>query len=260
MPCTRSATRSSTSSSPSPDSSSEPDMSVSTPAQGARQRASASPISRFPALGPEQYSTRLIAYCALGVAAVAAGARIPGAIRDSFWEDEVASAHVLIQSTPWGMLHQVARTEATPPLWYALGWLLHQIGLSPAGYRWASVLAGALLAAGTVLLALRVVPLWASAVAGILVALGWQFVMHGRELRAYELFAMLTVLFAWVLLRECEGNAPRGRRRYVLPAVVALAALTNYFFLLSVAAALAWLGVDPRLRPVRRRVARQIAR
>src|SRR5579884_3398789 len=242
MPCTRSATRSSTSSSPSPDSSSEPDMSVSTPAQGARQRASASPISRFPALGPEQYSTRLIAYCALGVAAVAAGARIPGAIRDSFWEDEVASAHVLIQSTPWGMLHQVARTEATPPLWYALGWLLHQIGLSPAGYRWASVLAGALLAAGTVLLALRVVPLWASAVAGILVALGWQFVMHGRELRA------------------CEGNAPRGRRRYVLPAVVALAALTNYFFLLSVAAALAWLGVDPRLRPVRRRVARQIAR
>jgi hypothetical protein len=190
---------------------------------------------------------------------VAAAARIPGAIRDSFWEDEIASAHVLIQPTPWGMLHQVARTEATPPLWYALGWILNQVGLSPQGYRWVSVLAGALLAGGTVLLALRVLPLWASAVAGMLVALGWQFVMHGRELRAYELFALATVVFACALLREAQRGPTPGGRPYVLPLVVACAALTNYFFLLSVLAALAWLRLDPEARDVRRRLARQIA-
>ncbi len=194
----------------------------------------------------------------MGVAAVAAAARIPGAIRDSFWEDEVASAHVLIQSTPWGMLHQVARTEATPPLWYALGWVLNQVGVSPQGYRWVSVVAGALLAVGTMLVALRVMPLWASAVAAVLVALGWQFVMHGRELRAYELFALATVVFSWVLLRERELGPGHGWRRYALPGVVACAALTNYFFLLSVAAALAWVWFDPELREDRHRLARQI--
>jgi hypothetical protein len=233
-------------------------MSATTAARDARRPAS-SESGRFSGLTPQRYSPRVVAVCAVGLGAVAAAARIPGAIGDSFWEDEVASAHVLIQPAPWGMLHQVARTEATPPLWYALGWVLNQFGLSPMGYRWASVLAGALLAGATVLVALRVVPLWASAVAGVLVALGWQFVMHGRELRAYELFALVTVVFCWVLIREWQlAPTAAGWRRYILPLVVACGALTNYFFLLSVIAALVWVWFDPEVREMRGRVARQI--
>jgi hypothetical protein len=178
---------------------------------------------------------------AAAVAAVSAAATIPGAIGNSFWEDEVASAHVLIQPTPWDMLHQVARTEATPPLWYALGWLASQLGLSPATYRGLSVLAAALVAGGTVLLARRLLPLWASVLAGLVVALGWQFMLHGSELRAYELFALSAVVFALVLLDERQGPRRRGWRRYLLAGTVACGSLTNYFFLLTVIGALLWL-------------------
>jgi hypothetical protein len=184
--------------------------------------------------------------------------RIPGAIRDAFWQDEIASVHVLIQSTPWGVVHQVARTEGTPPLWYALGWLAGQVGVSPHEYRAVSVIAGGILAAGTVVIGRRLLPLWAATVAGLLIAFGWQFVMHGRELRAYELFAMLVVIFAEVLLRELSGTHPVGPRRWVLPVVVAAGSLTNYFFLLSLAAAAIWLWTDPTLRIRRRAVLRRM--
>jgi hypothetical protein len=185
--------------------------------------------------------------------------RIPGVVRDALWQDELASVHVLIQPTPWAMVHQIARTEATPPLWYAIGWLANQFGLSPQGYRAVSVIAGALLAGVTVLVAKRLLPLWASVVAGILVACGWQFVMHGRELRAYELFALAAVVFAWVLLHERAAGPFRGLRRHGLALVVACGSLTNYFFLLSVVAALVWLWTGGEHRDVRARIARQIA-
>jgi hypothetical protein len=202
---------------------------------------------------------RAVRAAAWAVGALAVAARLPGAIRDSFWQDEISSAHVLVQSTPWGMLHQIARTEATPPLWYAIGWVLDQIGVSPHGYRAMSILAGALLAALTLVLASRLLPLWASILAGVLVAFGWQFVMHGRELRAYELFALASVVFAWVLLRELGAREQlRARHRPGLALAVAFGALTNYFFLLSVAAALIWLWSERELAPERRRIAAQI--
>jgi len=185
--------------------------------------------------------------------------RIPGAVRDALWQDELASVHVLIQPTPWAMVHQIARTEATPPLWYAIGWVTTQLGLSPQGYRAFSVIAGALLAAGTVLIARRFLPLWASVAAGILVACGWQFVMHGRELRAYELFALATVIFAWALLHERASGPPAGIKRYGLALAVACGSMTNYFFVLSVIAALVWLWTDREHREVRARITRQIA-
>ena len=197
--------------------------------------------------------------CAAAVAALAAAARIPGAVRDALWEDEVSSAHAIIQATPWGMLREVARVEATPPLWYALGWLANQVGVSPQGFRALSVLAGALLAGGTVLLARRVAPLWTAVVAGVLVAFGWQFVMHGRELRAYELFALATLVFAWVLLRESAAAPAPGWRRHQLAIAVAAGSLTNYFFLLSLAAALIWIWSERGLRASRGRLTRQVA-
>ncbi len=194
----------------------------------------------------------------IGIALLAGAVRIPGAIRDSFWQDEVASAHVLIKSTPWGMLHQVARTEATPPLWYALGWITNQLGLPTAGYRAISVLAGAALAGATVMIAGRVLPRWGSAFAGILAAFGWQLVVHGHELRGYELFAFTTVAFVWVLLEARQAEPRPGWKGYRLAFVTAATSLTNYFFLLTLAGAIAWLWFDPELKISRRRLSRQI--
>jgi len=187
----------------------------------------------------------------VALAAAAIAARVPGAIRDSFWQDEVASARIIVQPTFLDMLHRVEATEATPPLWYALGWALHQLGLSPYGYRFGGLLFAALLAGTTFALARRLLEPAPAAAATLVVAFGYQFVFHGRELRAYELYALLAVLFALALLRAVER--PERRRLVALAAVVAAGCLTNYFFLLFLACGALWLGVGEsrtRRRPV----------
>ncbi|HXK15676.1 MAG TPA: glycosyltransferase family 39 protein [Gaiellaceae bacterium] len=187
----------------------------------------------------------------LAVALVAIAVRVPGVYTQAFWQDEVASARILNEPTFGAMLARVARTESTPPLWYALGWLLRWAGTPLQDVRLLSVAAGALLAALVVDVARRVVPLSLATVAALFVALGGQLVGHGQELRAYELLALFSLLFARCLLAEVD--APSKRRELVLGASVATGGLTHYFFAFTVLAALAWLWLDRGARPARRR-------
>jgi Dolichyl-phosphate-mannose-protein mannosyltransferase len=184
------------------------------------------------------YRDARAAEAAVAAALVAAAVRLPGAIRDSFWQDEVASARIIVEPTFGAMLGRVRATEATPPLWYALGWFLHELGLTPYGYRFFGLLFGGLLAAATWFLARRLVAPAAAAAATAIVVLGYQFVEHGRELRAYELYALLAVLFALALLRAVER--PERGRLVALAVVVAAGCLTNYFAVLFLACGLAW--------------------
>jgi uncharacterized membrane protein len=187
----------------------------------------------------------------IGVALVATAVRLPGVYTQAFWQDEVASARIIDEPTFTGLLHHVERTESTPPLWYLLGWLMRQAGTPMQDIRLLSVAAGAVLAALVVTLALRFMRLPFAALAGLFVALGCQLVGHGQELRAYELLAVLSIVFARCLL--AEGDAPSWRRELALGATVAAGGLTHYFFAFSVLAALAWLWLDPGARAVRRR-------
>lgn len=173
------------------------------------------------------------------------------------WQDEIVSARILSEPTPWGMLLHVARTESTPPVWYALGWLVHHMGLDVEVVRALSVLFGTMLAALVVILARRVVPLWAAALAGVIVALGDQLVVHGRELRAYELYALLAVLYALVLIRF--GTRPGSGTAVALAIVVIAGSLTHYWFLLVVLASLVWLWASDELREVRARTTKVVA-
>jgi hypothetical protein len=189
---------------------------------------------------------------AAGAACLAFAVRLDGALHYAFWQDEVTSARIMLERTPVGVVHHVARSESTPPFFYWIGWLVHRVGVPVQDARIVSALAGALLAGATVLLARRVLPLWASALAGLAVALGYQFVFHGRELRAYELHALLTVALAFAVLAFVDR--PSRRNAVVLAVVTAAGALTNYFFLLSVAAVLLWGWT----RPLRRQLSTAI--
>ena len=175
---------------------------------------------------------------AAATGALAAAACLPGALRFALWQDEVASARVIAAPQPVALLRHVAHSESTPPLWYALAWLVHRCGVGIVDVRLLSVAAAALLASMTAVAARRIVR-WPSALlAGAAVALGYQFDFHGRELRAYELAALLTVALA---IAAARGGI-------VLAAVVAAGSLTHYFFLFSVVAVVFW---RPRLwRPV----------
>ena len=193
----------------------------------------------------------------LAVALVATAVRLPGVYTQAFWQDEVASARILDESTFTGMLAHVARTESTPPLWYALGWLLRHAGTPLLDIRLLSVAAGALLAALAVDVARQVVPLQFAALAGVFVALGGELVGHGQELRSYELFALLSLVFARCLLGEVA--APSRRHELALGAAVAAGGLSHYFFAFSVLAAVAWLWLDRDVRAVRVRATTAIA-
>ena len=188
-----------------------------------------------------------------GALAVAIGAtivRFPRVVTDPFWQDEVASARILREPSIGSMLARVVHTESTPPLWYALGWLLHQLGVSLTDVRILSVLAGALLAALVVRFAADAVPVPAAILSGVLVSVGGQFAFADRDLRAYALLALLSIVFAFML----------ERGRFVpLMIVTTAGVLTHYFFLFTVAAGLAWLWLEPGQRAARRRSTTAVA-
>jgi hypothetical protein len=194
---------------------------------------------------------------ALGVALCAVASRLPAVYDRPFWEDEVASARVLSEPTVASMLHRVTETESTPPLWYSIAWLVHRCDVPLRDERLLSVAFGAILAAAVVALARRFVSLPLAATAGLMTALGGEFVRHGHELRAYELLALLSCLFGLCIVRVVE--APTPARSAVLATSVALGAATHYFFAYSVLAVLGWLWLDPRARPLRKRASLAIA-
>ncbi|MGI8606366.1 MAG: hypothetical protein ACR2L0_04325 [Gaiellaceae bacterium] len=196
--------------------------------------------------------SRPIAFAALAVALLAIGARAPGAVAYPLWQDEVASARIIEEPTFGRMLDRVRETESTPPAWYSLAWSAHQAGISVEAVRWLAVLFGGALGALTLLFATRFLPFWPAVLAGTISALAWQLVSRGHELRAYALYALLSVAFALLLER-----AARGPGRGVLAALgltVALGLLTHYFFLLALATGLLWLWRSEAARAVRLRV------
>ena len=173
---------------------------------------------------------------ALALGVLAACLRLPLALTTPLWQDEVASARILSEPNLAGVLHHVVRTESTPPLWYVLAWLVHRVGVPVYDVRLLSAVEDGVLVALVVALTARVLPLRAAATAGALVAVGAEFSAEGRWIRAYELFAVLTLALAFALLR--------GGAAWVALAVAA-GSLTHYFFLFVVAAAVVWIATEP---------------
>jgi hypothetical protein len=190
-------------------------------------------------------------------AVLAAAVRLPGVFGQALSQDEVASARILREPGFAGMLGRVARTESTPPLWYTVAWSVHRVGVPLTEVRLLSVLAGCGLAASVVAAGRCVLPDGAALLAGLLVAVGNEFVLHGHELRAYELLAFLSALFLWLLLRE--ATAPSRANAVGIGLVAAAGGLTHYFFAPVALAALIWVAADPAARACRRAVVIAVA-
>jgi Dolichyl-phosphate-mannose-protein mannosyltransferase len=175
--------------------------------------------------------------------------RIPPAVGYPLWQDEVASARIMIEPTIGAAMGRVADTESTPPLWYGLAWMVEQAGFPVEAGRLIGLVASALLAGLLVVYARRFLPLWAAGLAGFIVALAGQLVLRGAELRAYALYALLALVFAWLLERAAER--PSWGRLAALAAVAAAGLLTHYFFAFVALAAAAWLWTTPGFRASR---------
>jgi hypothetical protein len=195
---------------------------------------------------------RLTLAVAAAASVVSLAASIPDALHFLFWEDEGASAHIILEPTLAGVFRHVSLTESTPPAWYVLAWIVHQAGATVHDLRFLSVIFAATLAGLAVVYARRFVSLPGAALVGLLTALGREFMQHSWELRAYSMFVLLCLLFAMTL--EWASRSPSRGRLAALAVVVALGSTTHYFFLFSLFAGIAWLWLTPASVSVRRRV------
>ena len=193
----------------------------------------------------------------LAVASLAIAVRLPNVWRAALSQDEVFSARIVREPTVTSAVRHVVRTESTPPLWYLLGWLVHHLGVPVVDVRLLSVAFGGALAVVVLALASEVLPRGYAFVAALLAALAYQPVAHGAELRAYELLALLAAVLGLLLVRSLRTQSPR--LDIAVGATVWAGLLTHYFFVFSVAAAVAWLWLDPQARPLRRRATLAVA-
>jgi hypothetical protein len=173
-------------------------------------------------------------------------ARLPGALHASLWADEVYSARTIVAPSTSEALYRVSQ-ESSPPGWFVLARATHALGAEPQTVRLLSVLFSAVLTVLVVFYARRRLPLPGALLAGLLAALAYQPVFHGKELRPYALLALLALGFVMALERAAEH--PTRGRLVLLGAISVAGALTHYFFLLAVAVGLLWLWlVGPRAR------------
>lgn len=214
---------------------------------------SSSPRPRTTALlERKRLGAAMLIACVVAIGGLALALRLPGALHNAFWHDEVYSARVLVTGSPVSAVRQVEHTESSPPGWYLLAWLLHHAGLGVSDVRILSAASGALTAALVVLLARRFMPLWAAAFAGLMSAAGYELVYQGQQLRCYALLVLMAVATAIALLRAAEW--PSTSRLAEVVACVGIGAYTHYFFGFVVLAALVWV-VTSTAGLVRRRLA-----
>src|SRR4051812_33912323 len=94
---------------------------------------SSSPRPRTtPLLERKRLRAAMLIGCVVAIGALALALRLPGALHNAFWHDEVYSARVIVTGSPVSAVRQVEHTESSPPGWYLLAWLLHHAGLRVA--------------------------------------------------------------------------------------------------------------------------------
>lgn len=201
---------------------------------------------------------RAAVFVAVALLACTLAARLPSALSYALWEDEIGVQHVIALSTI-GALRQVVTHESTPPAYYMFVRTIDRVARGLPVEARAEALRGLSIAFAlactwlTFALALRLLPLWSAALAGVLTSFGAVLVVHGSELRAYSLLALASVMFALALERAVSQATPR--RLSELAGAVVLGSLTHYFFLLTLGAGALWFVIGEKRRTVRLRVA-----
>lgn len=128
----------------------------------------------------------------------------------SYWVDEAFTIHLLGQDLG-GMLGQVAETESTPPLYYALAWLWSQVsGIGELGLRSLSALAGTATVGLAWMLGRWVAGPRAAWAAGALVAVNPFLLWFSTEARAYALATALATGALVLLVRLLARDADAG--------------------------------------------------
>ena len=168
-----------------------------------------------------------------GLLFAAALLRLPTLGLQSYWGDEAYTVR-LVQKSPVEMLHGIAYTEATPPLYYGLASVWSRLfGTSEAGLRSLSALFGIATVLVAYLAGARLFSRAAGLVIAALTAVSPFMVWYSQEARSYALFMLLTALS--IYLYACLRDHARPAVVVAWGAVCAAAVWTHYFAIYVVA-------------------------
>jgi 4-amino-4-deoxy-L-arabinose transferase-like glycosyltransferase len=182
----------------------------------------------------------------LGLVIVAALLRFATLGYQSFWFDEVVTAH-LTRLPFTKMLDEIPQSEGTPPLYYIGAWIWSRIfGGDEFGLRSLSAVVGTatvpvVYAIGKTLLS-PVVGL----IAATLVAASPLLIWYSQEARAYESFVFLSSLSVLFFLRSRRRPSRRNLAWWAIFSILAL--LTHYFAVFVISVEGAWLLITTRIR------------
>jgi hypothetical protein len=146
----------------------------------------------------------------------------------SLWYDEAYTPVHVLRPSLFTTLHNVVRTENSPPLWYVLEWGWTRIfGTGAVALRFISALAGLGTVAAGWWIGRELAGRRAAIVLTALLAVNPLFVWYSQEARAYMLSAFFAALaFLWFLRAERE---PSRRALAWWAGMTALALVSHYF-------------------------------
>lgn len=181
---------------------------------------------------------------------VAAALRLWQLDFQSYWYDELFSAHV---SAPDNSLRAVVSqtvADVHPPLYQVLLWAAYKLfGYTEWVGRLPSVVAGVFTVVGVALLGRRLYGLYIGAFAAALASLNYYLVYFSQEARSYALLVCLFVFSMHCFVALLQENSRRWLFAYVL--VTLSLFYTHYFGLLVLpvqgAALMFWFAVHRRL-------------
>jgi hypothetical protein len=158
--------------------------------------------------------------------------------RRSLWLDEAMLANNIVRRDWWALAEPLDDNQGAPVgfLW-AQRSMIELFGNNEYALRAVPFVAGVAVLGLTYLLARRLLPAWASAVAVLLVALCPPLVRYSTEVKQYSLDVAVALLVSWLALRALdEAGAGGGSRRLAAWAAAATAAVWLSHYALFVVA------------------------
>ena len=145
-----------------------------------------------------------------GILVIAAALRLIGFGAFSLWYDEAYTAALISESQSFVDVIQITAIDVHPPLYYLLlrMWT-GVVGLSEAGLRSFSVVAGILSLVALYKLASKFVNPYYALIAPLLLTLSRSHIKYSQEARMYTLLLLFGCLSALLFLRLLEENPKR---------------------------------------------------
>jgi hypothetical protein len=166
----------------------------------------------------------------------------------SFDGGETVTAYRVLHPSFFATMSEVARTERSPPLYYALAWVWSRLfGTGEIGLRSLSALFGTLTIPFAYLAARELANRWAGVGAAFFVAVNPYLFWYSQEARSYALVVMFVALGLYFFARALRDPRPRVLVAWAL--VSALALTSHYFAAFVVGPEALWLLLGrPRTR------------